>query len=304
MSIVDALVRAGVKIFAHADGPDISPGDMAGIEDATSEDRGRFVALSETDEKRFEIVDAPAGGGSTAGSDVVLTEIHSQSVTFASTRSDFFVELTLDLADLPAFCYLHVDPPDGTGDYILLRRSDIEGRTAASAGDRRSAATSILFPDAVGSGDDFYLGRNSAGKVMVAVANKSAYQGATETVRFFRGGAQSTFGPQKLSDQTYSWDGGTGAISILAGESGTAQLVCPETGFLIIGLSGGPFVGDMVWRGAADLRAATSSAPINVVHPGTFTAWNLFTDSGNKVYLQAGTGGTAASIKVTIWTIG
>ena len=135
---------------------------------------------------------APPGVG-----DVALSLAAASEFVFRSAPRQF-AATTVNLSALPDWGYLHVVGPDGTGDYILFRKSDLLATTAATVGAAQDDTTNngIAFPDALGAGSDFYLGHTTAGLVLVAT-NGGGLAGHRETIQFFRG---TPAAPSDLSD--------------------------------------------------------------------------------------------------------
>ena len=119
----------------------------------------------------------------------------------------------------------------------------------------------------------------------------------------------AAFNPALISDRTYTWDGGTTQIiDILSGTAGTAQLVSPDSGFLIISIHGfSDFEGNSTWRLSEDLRAATQSEPLHIRPTGSqgFTPADLYTNSDNEVSIKLGQAVSEVPPinRITIWHV-
>ena len=118
----------------------------------------------------------------------------------------------------------------------------------------------------------------------------------------------AAFNPVLLTDRTYTWDGGVQqTLDVLTGTAGSAHLVSPDNGFLLISVHGfGHFEGNTTWRLSEDLRISTASDPLHVRPTGSsgFTPSDIYTNNDNEIIFHPGISEIPSSNdRITIWHV-
>ena len=193
--------------------------------------------------------------------------------------------------------------------FFVLSAETMAGLAVKAAGD--ASASSDAVATEINNSAELRLARTADGRLLAAVTEFPWIAGLSYLYIWQIEASEprqiGNFRPRLLANRTLATSGNVAVTpyAVLAGTVGTAPLVCPPTGFLLIDVHGDVYEGNVTWREAVDLRASTAANPLHIRPTGGgFASGDIYTNDDNEVFFKIGSAFTTTdSLRITVWHV-